>query len=202
MTKKELIKNEIWIIWKIYILCKECFNYTYYLHKPDTKEEFKYLARDPDFKFIRHILWRMMIIELSKLLSKSERRDKYNLLNLLTKLGKQGFYGDTSVTKETLSRWQTALESNDELIQEILLLRDKFYAHTDNNSDGSTEITISFREIKDLLLIIEDIIKEIHHQVLNREAMVEDVIFDKEHFDIIKILSADQKRKDIELAKS
>src|SRR5688572_13897490 len=72
------LKNDIWSIWKILINCKENFLYSRYLHKPGTEEESEYLRYSRHFQFLRHSLWRLCIIELHKLLNKSDR-DFFNL---------------------------------------------------------------------------------------------------------------------------
>ena len=88
MDKKVEIKNDIWNIWQILITAKDSFQYSFYLHKPDTEEEQDYLNHSPDFIFIRHILWRMCIIELSKLFSNSKDRDRFNIFHFIKKLNK------------------------------------------------------------------------------------------------------------------
>jgi len=195
MDKVKQLKDEVWEMWQIFIVSNECFDYTYYLHKPDTKEEVDYLRRSKDFRFIRNMLWRMTIIELSKLFSSSSKRDKYNLFHLIQKLKKGGQYGDISVQEETLEKWESKLQEHQELINRILKLRDKQYAHTDPNNDKSADLPIYYTDIKELLLIIEDVIKEIYHQVFKAEAHIANLFFDKGQFDIIKILCKEEKRE-------
>jgi hypothetical protein len=195
MDKIKQLKDEVWMMWQIFIVSNECFDYTFYLHKPDTKEEADYLAKSKDFHFIRQMLWRMTIIELSKLFSSSAKRDKYNLFHLITKLKKNGYYGNLSVSEETLSQWETKLNDKQELIEKILNLRDKLYAHTDPDKDNYVDLVIKFTEIKELLLIIEDVIKELYRQVFDAGAHIDNLFFDRNQFHIIKILCEDEKRK-------
>jgi hypothetical protein len=195
MEKKEILRVEVSKIWKIFIICKECFDYSYYLYKPETKEEFDYLQKSRDFEFIRQIMWRMSIIELSKLFSSSSKRDRYNLYHLINRFKEPGNYSDISVDKTTLGLWESQLSKNQIVIDKILTLRDKLYAHTDSDSETFRAMSISFEEVKGLLQIIEDVIKQIYQQVFESEAMVENLFFEKTRFKVIKILCEEEKRK-------
>jgi hypothetical protein len=106
---KDVIKQEIWGIWQILILARECFEYSNYLYNPDTKEEFEYLSFSQDFDFIRHILWRMTIIELSKLFSSSSKRDRFNLKHFIDKLKKTGHFSKAGINEVTIIKWETEL---------------------------------------------------------------------------------------------
>src|SRR5687767_3765997 len=107
--KQQELRNEIWRIWEIEIVAKQCFQYSFYLHKPETKEETKYLQNQRDFGFIRHILWRMTIIELSKLFSSSSKRDRFNVNHFLSKLKRGGQFGDMGISQATIDKWEADL---------------------------------------------------------------------------------------------
>lgn len=194
---KDEIKQEIWGIWEILILARECFAYSNYFYNPDTKEESEYLSFSQDFDFIRHVLWRMTIIELSKLFSSSSKRDRFNLSHFISKLKKSGQFSKAGIKDLTIDNWETELSNNKRTISDILTLRDKMYAHSDFKKDDYNTVQITFQEVEKLINIIENLIKEIHLTVLGADTEMATIIFDKQNFNIIKIL-ADEKRKAIE----
>ena len=194
MGKREELKSELKEIWHVLILSKQCFNYTLYFHKPDTQEELEYLNYSRDFRFIRHILWRMTVIELSKIFSKSKRRDKFNFVNLINKLRKNGYYSCLDFPSDILDRWVSDLNIHSNIIERLLTLRDKYYAHSDNLNEP-LDIIILFDEIKELILLLENLITDINKivfQTASRFEPLDNILID---FDLIKILSRDKKRK-------
>ena len=195
MDRKSELKNEISNIWEIFINANECFHYSFYLHKPDTQDEFDYLNKSNDLQYIRHVMWRMSIIELSKLFSGSKTRDRYNIQHLIGKLRKDGNFGNIGISDETLNKWETEIEKNKEIINSILILRDKIYAHTDSDKTKYLNTDLSFKQIEFLLKIVEVIIRDIHSSVFDAYADVETVVFDRERFNIVKILAKAEKNR-------
>lgn len=122
---KDEIEQEIWGIWEILILARECYEYSNYLYNPDTKEESEYLSFSQDFDFIRHILWRMTIIEISKLFSISAKRDRFNLRHFIDKLKKSGYFSKAGINEATIHKWETEILNNEKTVTIILTLRDK-----------------------------------------------------------------------------
>ena len=194
---RDEIEQEIWGIWEILILARECFEYSNYLYNPITKEESEYLSSSQDFDFIRHIIWRMTIIEISKLFSSSAKRDRFNLRHFIDKLKKAGHFSKAGVNETTINQWETELLNNKKTITNILTLRDKIYAHSDLKRDDYNTIQITFQEIAKLIIIVENVIKEIYLTVFEADTEMTTIVFDKKNFDIIKILAA-EKRKSIE----
>lgn len=192
INKNEL-KQEIWGIWEILILARECFEYSNYLYNPDTKEESEYLSISQDFDFIRHILWRMTIIEFSKLF----QRDRFNLKHFIDKLKKAGQFSKAGINDVTINKWEAELAYNEKTITNIITLRNKIYAHSDLKKDDYNAIQITFQEIAKLIVIVENVIKEIYLTVFGADTEMTTIVFDKNNFDIIKIL-VDEKRKSIE----
>lgn len=103
------LKNDIWAIWKILLSCKENFLYSRYLHKPDTEEEKKYLDNSIHFRFLRHSLWRLCIIDLTKLLTKSDK-DVYNLWTFVKNL-ENHVYKKHNVPSDLIIEWLYELNS-------------------------------------------------------------------------------------------
>jgi hypothetical protein len=195
MDRKSELENEISNIWEIFINANECFHYSFYLHKPDTQDEFDYLNKSNDLQYIRHVMWRMAIIELSKLFSGSKTRDRYNIQHLIGKLKKDGNFGNIGISDETLNKWETEIEKNKEIINSILILRDKIYAHTDSDKTKYLNTDLSFKQIEFLLKIVEVIIRDIHSSVFDAYADVETVVFDRKRFNIVKVLAEEEKNR-------
>lgn len=195
MSKKEEIKENILAIWKIAIVARKCYQYSYYLHKPDTSEELEYLNHSGEFQFIRHILWRNTVIELSKLFNSSPKRDKYNVFHFINKLKSNQYFGGFGISKEKINYWEDRLTKNEDLINKILLLRDKVYSHTDGEYAKRNLDTPTFAETEELLKIVEDVIREIYYSIFDAEAVVDTSFVKKGPSNIIKILSAEKKSR-------
>ena len=196
MGRKSELESEISNIWKIFINANECFHYSFYLHNPNTQEEFDYLINSIDLQYIGHAMWRMTIIELSKLFSGSKtRRDRYNIQHLICKLKNDGIFRNIGFSNETIKKWETKIERNQETINSILILRDKIYAHTDSEVEKFLDIDLPFKQIQFLLEIVKEIIQDVHFSVFNSEAIVETVVFNKERFGIIKVLAEAEKNR-------
>jgi len=187
-TKKEL-KENIWLIWKILTLAKECYQYSYYMHKPETPGELEYLKYSQHFQFIRHILWRNTVIELCKLFSKSSGRDKFNIFHFIGKLKKDGHFRSFDVDATKITDWESRLDANKETIEKLLILRDKVYAHTDRMNKNPDDLTPTFEAVKQLIDIVENVIQEIYATVFETHAMMETPLFNRNRFDIVKVLA-------------
>ena len=195
MPSETEIKDNIWAIWKISILAKKCLKYSYYLHKPDSPEELEYLNHSRDFHFIRHIMWRNSVIELSKLFSSSSKRDKFNIFHFIKKLKKDQYFGGFGIAVSKIKNWENRLEENRETITAILSLRDKVYGHTDNEKSKEELDTPTFEQTERLLQIIESVIQEIYSTVFNSHADIESSHIYESPAGIIKILAAEKKSR-------
>ena len=194
MSKKEEIKKEIWQIWQILLLAKECHSYSFYLHKPDTKQELEYLQCSNDFHFIRHIMWRMTVIELSKLFKDSVKSDRFNIFHFISKLKREGYFGTMGISESRIIEWEQQINENRETISKILILRDKLYSHTDSDKEKHSKNEVSFEKTEKLLQIIESVIQEIYYAVFDSHALIETVSFDRKNFKIIEILAEERNK--------
>lgn len=193
--KKTELKESIWPIWEILTISKDCYEYAFYFHKPETDDESEYLNNSSDFRFIRHMLWRMTIIELSKLFSNSKNRDKFNLNHFINKLKKNQYFGDIGILQEKIENWEKILQDNHKLINNILILRDKIYAHRDPKKDDFKLIDITFQEIEILINLSEEIITEIYSVAFDSHAHITTIYFKKNQFKLIKILAEEKKNR-------
>ncbi|RDY58382.1 hypothetical protein [Flagellimonas nanhaiensis] len=195
MPSKNELKESILPIWKVVTLAKKCFRYAFYLHKPDTEIELEFLERSREFTFIRHILWRNTVIELSKLFSSSPKRDKYNIFHFINKLKKDQYFGTFEIDPSKIKTWEEQLEMNSSTINIILELRDKVYAHTDNEKAKSNLDTPTFEQTEKLLNIVEGVIQEIYATVFDGYAEMESPTVKETPEKIIKILAKEKKNR-------
>ncbi|GBF19535.1 MULTISPECIES: AbiU2 domain-containing protein [Arenibacter] len=195
MGKKEEIKDIIWEIWKISINAKRFLKYSFYLHKPDTKEEFEYLRMSRDFQFIAHALWRNAVIELSKLFNDSKNRDKFNIFHFIKKLDKNGYFRSFEISQTKIDSWYKQIEESRETIDLITGLRDKVYAHTDGLIDKNGLDTPTFEQTEKLIDIVESVIKEIYSSIFDAHAMMDSPSLELSPSKIIKILAAEKKAR-------
>lgn len=193
MDKKPGIENDISNIWEILIMAKECLCYSQYMHQPDTKAERNYIDKSTDFQFIRHILWRMCIIEVAKLFSKNAGTHHFNIFHFINKFKKSGEYFHYLNDQETTKEWERRIEAMKDVIVDVLKLRNKIYAHTDAGKD-LIKTDVSFADVERLLLIIEDVIREIYSSIFDTFADIDTIHFDKGRFKMIKILSYENER--------
>jgi hypothetical protein len=112
MTRKEECKEHILAIWKISTLVKKCLSYCQYLHNPLSDIEKVYLNNSYEFMFIRNILWRNTVIELTKIVNSSKKRDRYNLFYFINKLRSHQHYDGLGVSETKLNQWLFQLETN------------------------------------------------------------------------------------------
>lgn len=194
MIRKEEIKEEIWQIWQILLIAKECHSYSFYLHKPDTKEELDYLQHSRDFHFIRHIMWRMNVIELSKLFRDSPENDRFNIFHFIRKLKKGGHFGKLGISENKIAEWESKISDNTQTILEILILRDKLYSHTAPNKEKYSKSDVTFEKTEELIKIVESVIQEIYSSVFDSHASISTISFDRKRFKIIEILAEERNK--------
>jgi hypothetical protein len=188
MSPRKQLQDQLWRITEIYLNAKENFNYCYYLHRPDTKEEAEYIAIDRSLLFIRHSLWRLTIIELSKLYS-SKENDKFNLHKLVNRFSEEGFCSKLGIDFSDVLIWESQIISKGVAIENVNTLRDKIYAHTDPNKDSYKTIDLFFHDIETLLEIAASIIKDINLKVFAITADLKTPTFDRKDFDMVRILA-------------
>ena len=143
-------------IWHIYHFSRECYNVAKYFSNPSTSEEKNVYQKDNSISFIQHLFFRMSIIELAKLTVKSQS-NHYNIDKFLRELK------ETEI-KELIKIWEEYTKKHGKLITTIRNLRNKFYAHSDEDRyDFFEEIdSANHTEIEALYSIIVEIIQKIY----------------------------------------
>lgn len=167
MKKIEEFEKKIWSITEIFLDIKESFNYCKYFYlQPKETEEYKIANSDILIQFIRFSLWRQTIIGLSKLFS-DKNTDKFKIRDFINSLKSDGYYGDQSLPSNMIIEWEKQIDSHTILISDILILRDKIYAHTDPNKKEYQNIMVTFSSIESLMNILSKVIIKIHSIVFD-----------------------------------
>lgn len=190
---KAELKKKLDKISQIYIFTQEIYLYTEYFYNPNTQNEFMLLTNSihsTHLRFISHIMFRTLIIEISKLYSHSDS-DKYRLESFIISLAKNGHFRKINFPNDKVEKWkkQLELDTNKNIIDELLQLRSKVYAHTDDLSNLTQKTDVTFEKIKSLLDLALDIIKSVFSIVFNTHFDEESSQFDKERFLALKILA-------------
>jgi hypothetical protein len=187
MTEIEVLRKDLGVILIIYTVAKETFTYCYYLHKPDTELEREYLTKDRHLHFIRHILWRQSIVELSKLTSFSNN-DEFRITNYIGRLWRTKEIKD-KLNPSLFIRWKEELRQNSIAIKHINDLRNKIYAHTDRETEEYRKLDIYFDDVVKVFDAIGSIIKEIYNEVFDSGVDLTTPTFERNHFDLVKVLA-------------
>lgn len=173
--QKAALEEELRRITEIFLRANESFYIAEYLCAEEENPERNYLKHASTFFFFtRAMYWRTTVIELSKLLhfnrskpDKVDKRERFNLRRFIAKLRTSGEYSQAGIPSIKLENWLKRLDDNEQMIINILIQRDKVYAHEDQeNKDIQNEV--SFNSAKALLGIVSEIIEEINFTVFGR----------------------------------
>ena len=110
------------------------------------------LSQSRYFQFNSEMIYRCMIIELSKLLKKSSN-ERFNVFDFVDKLS--GF--KNLKEDETLNRLVYKLKAQESVIKSITRKRDTLYAHTKSLEKLSFGINLTETEIADYSILIDDL---------------------------------------------
>jgi len=195
---KEEFKKKLSAISHVYIMAQEAYLYTEYFHNPNTKEELDFVVKSNQLRMIMHLMFRTMVNEVSKLFSYSQN-DKYRLMGLVKSLSNDGYYGKLGMSMQYIQAWEQEFIDNKEIIDNILILRNKVYAHTDSSLIDYNEIDIAFKQIKILLGLADDIIKKLYILIFDTGLDSTSPTFDKERFILLKLMVKGENQRQEEL---
>jgi hypothetical protein len=173
----------------------QSYEYSKYLYKPNSEEELKFANNSPFFRFTRHTHWRNLVIELAKITSDNVNQS-FNIFKLLRKLEKSGDFREFKYSKEKIENWRKELTKHDKTIEEIELLRNRIYSHTDRNKKKIIENSkIDFQITENLISLIILIIKDIYAELLDTYAEIKPLNYTEKDFNILRILSNERKQR-------
>lgn len=110
---------------------------------------------------------------MDKTKNKTYKIKKLN--KFISKLKSNGHYGDAKISPDKIEKWEKALMDNKGSIDNLVLQRDKLYAHTDKNSKGIPNM-VTLTKTRELIIIIQEIIMEVYLTVFESSFMVDSPI--------------------------
>lgn len=196
MTKlRDELNLKLEKILRIYILAHDAYLYTEYFHNPKTEQERNLVISSPhssNLRFIMHLMFRSLVTEVSKLY-KNSGHEKYSIYSFIESLSPTGHFRKIGISIEHINKWRECLTENQEVISTVLLLRDKVYAHTDDPLKNYSNVELSFKNIKVLLELAAEILKEIYRDVFNTDLLLDSPTFDRDMFSILELIAKAEK---------
>lgn len=162
MQEIEELKHKVQVQRGILYTCRDTFNDIKYLQgNDDISEDEKDLLQFYQWRFIQELMWRYLILELSKLFSKS-KNDKYRIEAVLNFLNLNCNKPPLNELVKKASIEELLKEFNSDEFQrhydKLIKIRDKYVAHLDRNP---TDLRIDNEDIDYFLKLSEGIIKEV-----------------------------------------
>ncbi|MFC4219396.1 AbiU2 domain-containing protein [Flagellimonas marina] len=184
------IKEHLLGATRIYFVAIENFQYSHYFSSGKNKSEEDYIANSSHLKFISHSLWRISVIETSKLVTDS-RNQEFNLHKLIRKV-KQSRH----VFKDKdflIAKWEYDIGLIDLEIKTIKDLRDQIYAHTDKVYKQN--FRIDFGDLQRVLGNCWRILFDLHYYLLESTYDSTLPYFEGKELDILKVLSIERDKR-------
>ncbi|NEW79924.1 MAG: hypothetical protein GZ086_10980 [Gelidibacter sp.] len=188
------LKSELNSIWKILTMAMQCYEFSSYLYSPSTESENDYANKSFFIDFTRHIYWRNLVIELSKLITDSNSQS-FNVFKFLRKLKNNGYFGKLGFDNKKIENWENLLAENEKTINELIILRNKIYSHTDRDKENYSNSEITFTEIKLLIELLKNIIKSIFTDLLDTHAEIKPLRSVDKNFRVLKILANEKDKR-------
>src|SRR5690242_16366133 len=119
MIEKKMIelKNETQEINEILFLAQESLKVVEYLLMDEKDDDKVYVKKmNAFFGYTTILYWRVIVIELSKLLSNKEN-DHYNIKKFISKLKRDGYYGDANIDADKITKWESTIASEKNIIK-------------------------------------------------------------------------------------
>jgi len=158
---EEELEKELKEIFKIYIRTKQSYESFLNLSEIDKISYF--------WKHLAFISQKDLFIEIDKLTSKSYNQ-KFRLTKLFNKLKLGGNFQKFNFSQTKLKEWEDKLTELTSDTEKINTLRSEKYAHSDRGkNEKHKSIQVGFSKFKDLLNLIEDVLKTIYHDCLNKD---------------------------------
>ncbi len=204
VSHKEQVRENINRILLIWLFARDAYYFAEYFYNPDTVEEKSYITNSRDkyhMDFLRHLTYRTLVIELSKLF-KDSVGDKFNVFKFIRKLKSDGHHKSLKFDKGILDKWEVSLTANKVVIEKIVKLRDEYYAHEDDNGTDLALLDVGFEEIFKILEIVWDVIKTIEDLILDTDLNDYLSVFsERQNFQFLRVLAEADKKRTEEICK-
>lgn len=120
------------------------------------------ITRSPGYKQLGSRSWKLFVIEITKILS-SSKNDKYSILKLYNKFLNDIDKDNLECLDEILNIIKT--KNNESVLGKLTVLRDQYYAHSDEDYNTITnKLFPTYEEIWDLMDKVELFLKSIYSQ--------------------------------------
>lgn len=168
--KRNALKDEAWEISTILFEVQESLKIVEYLIKDDPKIDVYQKHLNFFWRFTTSIYVDHILLKISILFNPEET---YSINKLLNKL-KGGGEFSRLISDSTIHEWETEIEKLKSVTEKIKLTRDKRIAHKDRKDYTEPDILIS--ELKEIVLFVQKIVREIYLKVTGAAFMVNDPI--------------------------
>ncbi|MFL5788971.1 MAG: hypothetical protein ACJ748_13010 [Flavisolibacter sp.] len=153
----------------------ESFKILLCLTKSEKFEERSFVKfKNPFFVYEAQIHWRIIVLELCKLFSDKEN-EHYNLNKFISRLKKGGHFADAEINDSSIEVWKAQLRKENKKIGNLILQRDKLFAHTDR-SKGKVANNVTIGKTRELVKMVQQIIKEIYLTVFKSSILIDEPI--------------------------
>ena len=172
------LDKDISQIWLLYTS-----SYEYYHCQRQIKEFGKSEYADSRFLFfLTYSNWYILVIELCKIFQNDNRNQQFNVYGLINKLlnGHRNLDFKELFPLADVQKHYSNFNSLNiiDIRDKLIILRDKFYAHTDRLDENFlNEININLTEIESLFNLLRCFIFDIKSKVFGSHAMFEEEIF-------------------------
>jgi hypothetical protein len=135
--KPETLKKEVLIRCKIYLDALFAFKVVNQILRNEVSEYKRDQAKwnNAFLQYTSLVCWKQAVIELCKLVHDS-RYEVFNLFQLLRDLRLEKNIKHTSIEVEQIEKWEHLIKNIESGIQDLVLQRNKLYAHTSRNVEG------------------------------------------------------------------
>ncbi len=201
MNQKADLEREISQIWLLYTKSYEYFHCLRHLSKFKRTEN-----SDSRFMyFMTYTSWYILVVELCKVFQHDNKNQHFNIYGLINKLKneyKKLEYKDL-LSKPDIDKFYNDFNSEEiiSIRDKLVILRDKFYAHTDRQDERIiNDKNVDLSEIEKLFDILRAFIFDIKSKVFKRHVIFEDDIFVRLD-DVLKNIDENNKRRHEEVLK-
>ncbi len=191
------INKRISVATRIYFAAKEACAYSYYFTNGESPIEQEYLANSSHLRFISHSLWRVSITETSKLVAKS-RNQRFNLFLIIEELKKNKY--EFEHKELMLDKWVNSLAYIEYEIEIVKRLRDKIYAHTDDEV-LVPGIKFDYNDVTNVHNRLWNLIFDLNLYVLDKHFEHSLPYFEGQRLDLLTVLAENKRKRMDELMK-
>ncbi len=171
---KSELRSEIWEICDILFTAQETLKLVEYLLEKEDDADKNFVKRSPYFQFQVEINWSTIVIQLCKLFS-SNRNEQYNLYGFMNKFKEGSDFGDLKIDDNTILEWRKALSAEKDSIDNLILQRNKKFAHTDRDS-RTVVATVTVKKARELVVIVQGIAREIYSKFFESSFLIDEPI--------------------------